>query len=151
MQVTYLGAIQPPNLLIADYIQITIHSDAVSSSISPPSTEIDERSNDLEELLINTSSTIFFVRVQGESMTDAGIFHDDILVVDRSLTARNKDIVIARVNGEMTIKCLETNMDVIHRPKNKAYSARDVNKESKLEITGVVTHVIRCKNSSREH
>jgi len=151
MQVTYLGVTRPPDLLIANTIQISIHSDSVSSSTSSLSTDVDEKTNDLDELLIRTSSTIFFVRVQGESMTEAGVFHDDILVVDRSLTARHKDIVIARVDGEMTIKCLEANTDVIHRPKNKAYSASDANKESKLEITGVVTHVIRSKNANSEH
>jgi SOS-response transcriptional repressor LexA len=54
-------------------------------------------------------------------MIDVGIHSGDVLVVDRSLTARHGDIVIACIHGEMTVKTLELKPNVLLRPKNKAY------------------------------
>jgi len=136
MQVTYLGVTKPPDLIIANHIQISLHADVVPTRLSP-------LSDDFNEQLIKTSSTSFFVRVKGDSMIKLGVYHDDVLVVDKSLVARHDDIVIAYVNGEMTIKSLEHKSDEVYRPKNKAYPASNINKESKLEIMGVVTSVIR--------
>ncbi len=143
MQVTYLGVTKPPDLFIANHIQISLHSDVVSTELPTLPDLGDEKSNGLNELLIRTSSTTFFVRMKGDSMFELGVYHDDVLVVDKSLTACHDDIVIAFVNGEMAIKCLDHKTDVVYRPKNKAYPACDINKESKLDIMGVVTNVIR--------
>lgn len=143
MQVTYLGVTKPSDLIIANHIQISLHADVVPTRLSSLSDEINEKSNDLNELLIKTPSTSFFVRMKGDSMIELGVYHDDVLVVDKSLVARHDDIVIAYVNGEMTIKSLEHKSDEIYRPKNKAYPASNTSKESKFEIMGVVTSVIR--------
>jgi DNA polymerase V len=85
----------------------------------------------------------FYVRAQGDSMVDVGILSGDVLVVDRSITARHEDIVIACLHGELTVKTLELKPDVLLRPKNKAYKAIHINEESGLEIFGVVISVIR--------
>jgi len=49
----------------------------------------------------------FFVRVQGESMIDAGIYPGDVLVVDRALRATHGDIIIASLESEITVKQLQ--------------------------------------------
>ena len=76
-------------------------------------------------------------------MVDVGIYTGDVLVVDRSLSARHGDIVIACIHGEMTVKTLELKPNVLLRPKNKAYKAIAITEESELEIFGVVTGVVR--------
>jgi DNA polymerase V len=80
-------------------------------------------------------------------MEKGDIFLGDVLVVDRSLTARHGDTVIAREQGKMSVVTLQLNPDVLLRPKNKAYSASAapvVTREaSGLEVFGVVTSVVR--------
>ena len=61
---------------------------------------------DLNELLVKRPAATFFVRVEGDSMINAGIHDKDLLVVDRSLTPANGDIIIAAVDGEFTVKTL---------------------------------------------
>lgn len=83
------------------------------------------------------------VRVAGDSMKNAGINHDDILVVDRSLEATNGKIVIAIVNGELTVKRLERNQTSCKLvPANPDYSPVVITEDTDFSIWGVVTCVI---------
>jgi len=70
---------------------------------------------DLNQELITHPHATFFVRATGTSMTGAGIFPEDILIVDKSLEATDKKVIIAVVNGELTVKLL---MVVIKCTKN---------------------------------
>ena len=70
---------------------------------SPAEGQIDQ-SLDLNELLIEHPHATYFVKVQGESMRDAGIHHGDLLIVDRARPPKSGDIVIAALNGEFTVK-----------------------------------------------
>ena len=65
---------------------------------------------DLNELLVKRPAATFFVSVEGDSMIGAGIRDKDLLVVDRSLTPANGDIIIASVDGEFTVKTYRTGM-----------------------------------------
>lgn len=60
----------------------------------------------LDERLVEHPETTFVVRVAGDSMTGAGIFDGDLLVVDRSLDPRDGDVVVAVLDGELTVKRL---------------------------------------------
>ena len=60
----------------------------------------------LDERLVDHPESTFIVRVAGESMTGAGIFDGDLLVVDRSLEPRDGDVVVAVLDGELTVKRL---------------------------------------------
>lgn len=71
-----------------------------------PALDYSHEEVDLSELLIKNPLATYFVRATGDSMVDAGIFEGDILVIDRSVEARNGDIVLAYLNGEFTIKRL---------------------------------------------
>lgn len=66
-----------------------------------------ERSLDINDLVVKNPTSTFFVRVEGDSMEGAGIFSGDVLVVDRSVTARSGHIVVAAINGEMVVKRLQ--------------------------------------------
>lgn len=76
-------------------------------------------------------------------MIGAGIHNDDLLVVDRSLEAQDKNVVIAVVNGELSVKRIRIKKGKITLvPENKNYSAKEIEADMEFEIWGVVTNVI---------
>jgi DNA polymerase V len=99
---------------------------------------------DLHELLVKREAATFYVKVKGDSMAGAGIQEGDILVVDRSVEPADGKIVIAVLNGELTVKELSRKKDHIQLlPRNDAYPPIDISSESDLVIWGVVTGVVR--------
>ena len=76
-------------------IQVPYYADKVSAGFPSPAEDYMEQTLDLNELMISRPNSTFFVRVDGDSMIEAGIFNNDILVVDRSLEPRNYDIIIS--------------------------------------------------------
>lgn len=126
-----------------NYANIPLFSEAVSAGFPSPAEDYIEQSLDLNELCIKRPAATFFVRVQGDSMIDAGIYSDDMLVIDRSIPATHGDIVIAGLHGEFTVKELQLRPRPCLMPKNSAYSPIDIPEGSELDIFGVVTHVIR--------
>jgi DNA polymerase V len=121
---------------------IPLYQDFVPAGFPSPAQDYVERALDLNELLVKRPSATYFVRAQGDSMIDAGIFPGDILVVDRSLEARHGDVVIACLNGELTVKRLETRPHSRLVPMNKAYAPIDIPEDADLELFGVVTNVV---------
>ena len=120
-----------------------LFTSGVSAGFPSPAEDHIERKLDLNELLIQHPAATFFVRVAGDSMKDAGINHDDILVVDRSLEATNGKIVIAIVNGELTVKRLERNRTSCNLvAANSDYSPIEITEDFDFSIWGVVTSVI---------
>jgi DNA polymerase V len=120
-----------------------LFTSGVSAGFPSPAEDHIDRKLDLNELLIQHPVATFFVRVAGDSMKDAGINHDDILVVDRSLEATNGKIVIAIVNGELTVKKLERNQTSCKLvPANPNYSPVVITADTDFSIWGVVTSVI---------
>ncbi len=75
---------------------------------SPADNYVEEKLNLNKHLIKNKEST-FFVRVSGDSMINVGIFNNDILIVDRSLTPVIHSIVIASIDGELVVKKLVRN------------------------------------------
>jgi len=146
MRVTYLGVSHPQSYLDENRIHIPLYVEPVSAGFPSPAQDFVERALDLNELCNPHPDSTFFVRVQGASMVDVGIYSGDVLVVDRSLTAKHGDVIIASVHGEMTVKTLELKPDVLLRPKNKAYKAIMITEESEFEVFGVVTSVFRQLN-----
>jgi DNA polymerase V len=121
---------------------IPLYQDFVPAGFPSPAQDYVERALDLNELLVKRPAATYFVRAQGDSMIDAGIFPGDILVVDRSLEARHGDVVIACLNGELTVKRLETHPQSRLVPMNKAYSPVEIPDNADLELFGVVTSVV---------
>ena len=114
----------------------------VSAGFPSPAEDYVERALDLNELCIKQPAATFFVRAQGDSMIEVGIFPDDVLVVDRSLTAQSGDIVIAQFFGELTVKQLQLGPPPQLVPCNHRLKPIQVPPDADLEIIGVVTHVI---------
>ena len=115
----------------------------VSAGFPSPAEDYIDRKLDLNELLIANPAATFFVRVAGDSMIGAGINHDDILVVDRSLEATSGKIVIAVYNGELTVKRLVRDKETIKLvAENPNYAPLVIDDDNGCEIWGVVTSVI---------
>lgn len=94
---------------------------------------------DLNDLLVKRPAATFYVKVAGESMLNAGIFPGDILVVDRGETPRHGHVVIAVVNGELTVKRLYRRGNVIRLDaENPAYPNIEIRGETELTVWGVV-------------
>ena len=107
-----------------------------------PGDDYVDKALDLNELVIKHPSATFFLRVQGESMEDAGIFDGDILVIDRALEAVSNDIVVAVLNGDLVVKKLEITNDRKIRlvASNSSYTPIEITPDMKFEIWGVVTY-----------
>ena len=123
-------------------LDIQLFSDAVPAGFPSPATDYCERKLDLNELCIQHPAATYFVRAQGDSMIEAGIFPGDVLVVDRAITATHGDIVIVSVNGELTVKKLETRPTIRLVPMNKKYDPINVPDDADLEVFGVATTVV---------
>jgi DNA polymerase V len=123
-------------------LDIPLFLDAVPAGFPSPATDYCERKLDLNELCIQKPAATYFVRAQGDSMIEAGIFSGDVLVIDRSIDASHGDIVIAAVNGELTVKRLETRPQTRLVPMNSQHAAIVIPEDADLEIFGVATNVI---------
>ena len=122
-------------------IKVPLFSSLVEAGFASPADDFVEEYLDLNELLVKREEATFFVRVAGYSMVDAGIQPNDILIVDRSLDAKHGKIVIAVIDGEVTVKRLSTfGGKVILKAENSEY--KDIPVFGALHIWGVVTSVI---------
>lgn len=116
---------------------------AVSAGFPSPAQDYLEEAIDLNQFLIKHPSATFMVKVVGDSMIDAGIFANDILIVDRSIDAKNNSIVIASINFELTVKRLiKKNNEIFLKPENKKYQPIKIFDFNENLIWGVVTSVI---------
>ena len=101
---------------------------------------------DLNRELIRHKETTFLARVSGNSLHDAGICDGDIIVIDKSLEAKNGDFVVAFVDGEFTLK--EFRYDEAEKcawliPHNKDYEPIKVTEENEFLVWGVLTYAIK--------
>ena len=116
---------------------------SVSAGFPSPAEDYIEGRLDLNELMVANPAATFFVRVAGDSMIGAGIHHNDILVVDRSVEPVSGKVVIAVVNGELTVKRLITKgASVRLQADNPDYPDIIMVEGTTCEIWGVVTFVV---------
>lgn len=124
-------------------ISLPLYMTSIEAGFPSPADDYIEGKLDLNEHLIKHPAATFFVRVSGESMINAGIFPGDILIVDRSLEAVDKKIVIAVLDGELTVKRLRIRSGRPSlEPENDRYAPIEIKPDMAFEIWGVVTNVI---------
>lgn len=124
--------------------RLPLYGCKVPAGFPSPADDWLEDQIDLNRYLIKTPEATFLMRVSGESMTGAGIFHNDVLVVDRSVQARNGHIVVAILDGEMTVKRLSRKGGkIVLLAENPAYASITLGEEQELIIWGVVISVLR--------
>ena len=115
-----------------------------SAGFPSPAEDFTELSISLDKHLIQNPAATFMAYANGNSMVRAGIHHGDILIIDRSLNARDGDIIIAVLQGEFTVKQLSIVKDTFFlMPKNPQYSPVKISGDIDFEIWGVVTYSIR--------
>ncbi|MCM1152575.1 MAG: translesion error-prone DNA polymerase V autoproteolytic subunit [Muribaculum sp.] len=119
----------------------------VKAGFPSPAQDYMDRSLDFNRELIAHPSATFYARVAGNSMIDAGIDEGDIIVIDRSLDARQNDIVVAFINGEFSMKYLDLQEKHLGRiwlrPGNSDYSPIEITADDAFSVWGVVTKVIK--------
>lgn len=114
----------------------------VTAGFPSPAEDYGEKPLDLNELLIKHPTATFFIRVRGDAMIQAGIFDNDILIVDRSLSPYHGAIIVAVFEGEFTVKRLLIEGKAVSlASENPAYPLIQV-KTSEFQVWGVVTYVI---------
>ncbi|MCF7858995.1 MAG: translesion error-prone DNA polymerase V autoproteolytic subunit [Candidatus Cloacimonetes bacterium] len=115
----------------------------VSAGFPSPAQDYIEENLDLNEHLIAHPAATYFVKVDGYSMVEAGIFPGDILIVDRAVEPDHKKIVIAIVDGELTVKRLyKKNGKWFLNPDNPEFSSLEITHDINFHIWGVVIYSI---------
>jgi DNA polymerase V len=103
-----------------------------------------ERGIDLNEQLIRNKPATFFFRMKGDAMTEAGIFDNDVLIVDRSLKLVNGKIIVAVLNGELMVRRYHKNFSSSFLvPENSRYKTINLEEFSDFMLWGVVIYAIR--------
>lgn len=107
----------------------------------------DERSQDIDmlRLLCPHPESSYLIRVQGESMIDAGIESGDIVIVDKSCrTPSGKDIAVCELNGEYTLKRLAVEKDGTRWlvPANPDFPRLPIKDGDAFRVWGIVTYII---------
>ena len=116
----------------------------ISAGFPSPAADYAEEGLDLNDYLVRNKPATFMFTVRGDSMIGASIEDGDKVVVDRAITPRHDDIVVAVVDGEYTIKRLYKQRGRIElHPENPAYPPIVFSEGTELSVWGVVVGVIR--------
>jgi len=123
--------------------KIPLLTDSVSAGFPSPADDHTEENIDLNEHLISNPFSTFFLRVKGDSMINAGIKDKDLIIVDKSLIAKPGNIVIAMIDGEITMKRLSIKNDELYlKAENHNYPDFRFKNHIDIQIWGVVIYSI---------
>ena len=122
-------------------LRLPFFSAHVPAGFPSPADDYIETGLDLNEYLVKHPSSTFLARASGDSMTRAGILDGALLVVDKSLTPKSGNVVIAAINGELTCKILDVEHRLL-RAANPSYPSISLDEDTELLIEGVVVHAI---------
>ena len=116
----------------------------ISAGFPSPADDFKQERLSLDNELIKNKEATFFARVSGQSMIDAGLGDNDLLVIDRSLSPAHNKIAVCFLDGEFTVKRLSVEKDEIWLlPENKNYQPIKITEENDFVIWGIVTNVIK--------
>jgi len=133
----------PRQIVPSRPLRIPMVTAIVDAGFPSPADDHLEGSIDLNEELIRNKVATFCVRVQGESMRDAGIHSGDVLVVDRSVTPVDRQIVVAMIDGEFTVKRFRKYAGkVFLEAANSDFLSIQIGENQELVIWGAVTYII---------
>ena len=122
---------------------LPLYLSAIRAGFPSPAEDYIERNLDLHDHLVKDKAATFFLRATGDSMREAGIHDGDLLVVDRALEAAHGKIVIAVLDGELTVKrLLRKGGRVALAPANPDFPEIDITQREHVHIWGVVTYAV---------
>jgi len=125
-------------------IKIPYFDYGVSAGFPSPALDFMETAIDLNKALSENPLATFYIKVDGNSMIDAGINDKDVLVVDRSLEPQNNKIAVCFIDGEFTVKRIQLKKNELWlMPENPKYNPIKINEENQLIVWGIVTYVIK--------
>jgi|TARA_B110000037_G_C17049829_1_gene477236 DNA polymerase V len=129
---------------LLSYQPLKLFEHKVPAGFPSPADDHIEKKLDLNDYLIKQKEATFFVRIKGDSMIDAGIHDNDIVIVDKSQKASNGDIVLASIDGEFTVKLLSSYKSKYRLlAANEKYKPIEINESMQFEVWGVVTGAVR--------
>ncbi len=115
----------------------------VYAGFPSPATDYREEDIDLKKYLQPNETSIYLARVKGDSMVNAHIPSESLVVIDKSIKPKNNSIIIASLDGENIIKhFIKTHAGIFLAPDNPAYRPIRITPEMDFTVWGVVTHVI---------
>ena len=139
---THVADIFDPNL--TQRLALPLFTSTIAAGFPSPADDYLERDLDLNEYFVKHETATYYLRVSGDSMENAGIRHNDLLVVDKSLEARDGSIVVAVIDGDLTVKRLRRRNGEVHlMPENPKYQPIFVSNDQAFLIWGVVTGIAR--------
>lgn len=122
---------------------LPLYSASVRAGLPTEADDHIEDRVDLTQYVAPHPDSTFLVRVQGDSMKGVGMHEGDLLVVDKSLAAREGSIIVASVDGDATVKRLRHTQGAVELvPENPAYPVIHISPEQHFSILGVVTTVV---------
>jgi len=145
-------AVDPVPLRATSALPLVAFTSRVPAGFPSPAQDYLDDSIDLnaEILVRGHEASTYILRVVGFSMVGAGIFDGDRVVVDRALTAQHGDVVVAILNGDLTIKTLGTIDGALALiPENPHFQPIVPKDGDVMEIWGVVTHALRSFRKRR--
>lgn len=127
----------------APIIPIAMLGGAVQAGFPSPALDYMEDEISLDETLIKNKLATFLMAVAGDSMIEAHIPPGAWIVVDRSLTPNNMDIIVAILDADLTVKHYKKEGNQCWLlPANRKYAPIEISEEMRFEVWGVVIHVI---------
>ncbi len=124
-------------------MKVTLYLNSVCAGFPSPASDYLEGEIDLNRYLIKNPLATFIVKSQGNCMLQAGIHSGDFLIVDRSIKPKNNSIIIASIDGDLTVKRIKiSGKKFLLSSDNKRYGNVKINNESDIFIWGIVTKVI---------
>ncbi|QXP63514.1 LexA family transcriptional regulator [Polaribacter sp. HaHaR_3_91] len=116
----------------------------ISAGFPSPADDFRETRISLDDELIHNKDATFFAKVKGQSMIDAGLDDNDLLVIDRSLEPTNNKIAVCFLDGDFTVKRLRVERNEVWlQPENPNYPIIKITEENDFMIWGIVTSVIK--------
>lgn len=116
----------------------------ISAGFPSPAEDFKEHRLSLDEELVTNKEATFFARVSGQSMINAGLNDNDLLVIDRSLEPEDGKIAVCFLDGEFTVKRLRVSKNEMWlQPENPDYPIIKITDENDFVIWGIVTNVIK--------
>ena len=116
----------------------------ISAGFPSPAEDFKQQRLSLDEELIKNKEATFFARVSGQSMINAGLNDNDLLVIDRSLEPEHNKIAVCFLDGEFTVKRLRVEKDGVWlQPENDNYKPIKITQDNQFVIWGIVTNVIK--------
>ena len=115
----------------------------ISAGFPSPADDFIEMEINLQDYIVKNKEATFCVKVEGTSMTKAGINSGDIMIVDRSLHPKHNDIVLAVIDGEFTVKRIAVNENRLYlMPEDDNFSPIKITTAMNFQVWGIITHII---------